>query len=193
MKRWFSRLVVTLVVSEMILVLVSWLLSATMTGEVRSLLSSEGIRWFLGSFTAMLASPLLVWILLLTVTGGCLWQSGLLRFQLSDYRQRVAFVATSALMLLYIGCVVALAAAPHAILLSATGHLFPSAFSRALLPLAAFGVLLASLSFGLMSGRFANITDAVWSITSGPAKAAPLLVAYILIIQFWESLRFVFV
>lgn len=46
-----------LCLAEVLLVILSWLLSAMRLDEVHSLLSSEGIRWFLGNFSSMLASP----------------------------------------------------------------------------------------------------------------------------------------
>ena len=68
MKRLLAYLVLALALAEVVLVLASWLLSATMAGNVRSLLSSEGVRWFFGGFTTMLASPWLVWLVLLATT-----------------------------------------------------------------------------------------------------------------------------
>ena len=38
-----------LLCAEALLIILSWILSTTMTEGVRSLLSSEGIRWFFGS------------------------------------------------------------------------------------------------------------------------------------------------
>lgn len=192
LKRLFSSAVVALAVAQLVLVLVSWLLSAMMTDGVRSLLSSEGVRWFLGDFTRQLASPWLVWLLLVAIAGGSLWQSGLLQLRLADYRQRVAVVATFAFLLLYVTVIVLLAAIPHAVLLSATGHLFPSAFSRALVPIVAFGITLCALTFGLLSGRFATLADALWSLVWGPSKASPLLLLYIFVTQFCASFVFVF-
>ena len=52
-----SRLALALVIAELVLVLVSWILSAAAVGSVRSLLSSEGIRWLFGHFASMLATP----------------------------------------------------------------------------------------------------------------------------------------
>ena len=62
-----SRLVVGLVVAELLLVVLSWLFSATLTADVRPLLSSEGVRWFFAHFVDGLSSPLLVWIILLAI------------------------------------------------------------------------------------------------------------------------------
>ena len=150
MKRLLAYLVLALALAEVVLVLASWLLSATMAGNVRSLLSSEGVRWFFGGFTAMLASPWLVWLVLLAMAGGCLWQSGIvsIRLPLSSlhYRQRVALRTALILLLIYVAAVLALTLVPHAVLLSATGRLFPSPFSRAFVPIVSFGVLLVSVS-----------------------------------------------
>lgn len=191
-RRILSYSMVTLVVAESLLVLVSWVLSATLTGSVRSLLSSEGIRWFLGSFVSMLSRPGLVWLLLLSMACGSLWRSGLLTVCMADYRQRLAFRVVMVVVVLYLALILTLTAIPHAILLSATGCLFPSAFSRALVPILSFGVVVASLTFGLMSGRFQHLSDALYSLSYGIAESAPLFVLYVLFVQFLNSLAFVF-
>ena len=201
MKKLYSYLIVGLAVAELLLVLFSWLLSATMTEGVRSMLSGEGVRWFFGSFVSVLSSQWLVWLLLLSMAYGCLWQSGLLsNFRSSvsrtlsspSYRQRVALRSAAVVGTLYVIVVMALTAVPHAVLLSATGQLFPSAFSRALVPIIAFGVSLVSAVFGLMSGRFGTLYDVVSSLSYGISKTAPLFVLYVAVIQFLTSLQFVF-
>ena len=196
MKRLLAYLVLALALAEVVLVLASWLLSATMAGNVRSLLSSEGVRWFFGGFTAMLASPWLVWLVLLAIAGGCLWQSGIvsIRLPLSSlhYRQRVALRTALILMLIYAAAVLALTLVPHAVLLSATGRLFPSPFSRAFVPIVSFGVLLVSVAYGWASGSFRSIASIVSAMSTGIAAAAPLFILYVVFVQFYESLRFVF-
>ena len=199
-RKWYSYLVVGLVIAQCVLVLVSWLLSATMTGGVRSLLSGQGIRWFLGSLTSFLASPFLVWLLLLSMAAGSMWQSGVLmlpsrvRHEPSlPTKERVALTVSLLLLLLFAGVVLALTVQPHAPLLSATGQLFPSPFSRAIVPLFAFGVIVVSLSFGLLSGTFRNLADAISSLSFGIVQSAPFIVVYFLAIMFYETLKFVFV
>lgn len=191
-KRLYVWAVLVLAVAELLLVLASWLLSATMTEDVRSLLSSEGIRWFFGSFVAVLASPWLVYLLLLSMAGGCLWRSGMLQLSLSGYRNRMAFRTTLILLLLYVAAVAALTAVPHALLLSATGQLFPSPFSRSLVPILSFGLLLLSAVYGWTSGRFSSFTDVVDSLSFGIGKAAPLFLLYVLLLQFYASLTYVY-
>jgi aminobenzoyl-glutamate transport protein len=191
LKRGFSYLVCLLVLAELLLVLTSWLLSATMAEGVRSLISSEGVRWFFGSFSTLLSTEWLVWLLLLAMTGGCLWQSGLLHPQ-DGYRQGVALRAAVVLLVIYVIAVLALTAVPHAVLLSATGQLMPSPFSRALVPIVSFGALLVSAVFGYASGRFSSVSDVVDALSFGIGKSAPLFLLYILAVQLYESLRFVF-
>ena len=196
MKRLLAYLVLALALAEVVLVLASWLLSATMAGNVRSLLSSEGVRWFCGGFTTMLASPWLVWLVLLAMAGGCLWQSGIvsIRLPLSSlhYRQRVALRTALILLVIYVAAILALTLVPHAVLLSATGRLFPSPFSRAFVPIVSFGVLLVSVAYGWASGSFRSIASIVSAMSTGIAAAAPLFILYVVFVQFYESLRFVF-
>ena len=190
--------VLVLLMAELLLVILSWLLSATRMEGVRSLLSSEGVRWFFGSFTEMVASPLLVWLLLGLCAWGTLKQSGLLSvFSVSSsvsyrYRDRIALRVALVFLAIYVAIIALLTLAPHAILLSATGSLFPSAFTRSLVPIVCFGICLVSLVFGLMSGRLRGLADTLDALSTGIAQGAPLIIIYLFAIQLYESLRFVF-
>ena len=192
MKKLYNNLVLAFVVAEVVLVLLSWLLSATMTEGVRSLLSDVGVRWFMGSFSAMLATPWLVALLLLAMAGGCLWQCGLLRISLSGYRERLGLRLAILVLVFYVAVIVALTAIPHAVLLSATGQLFPSPFSRALIPIFSFGAFLMSAVYGWVSGRFLSFADIVDSLLFGIGKSAPFFLLYMVVLLFCESLKFVF-
>lgn len=195
-----SKIAFSLVVAELLLVILSWLLSATRLEGVRSLLSSEGVRWFFGSFTEMVASPLLVWLLLGLCAWGCLQRSGLLTFSPFHlftfspltYRDKVAMRVSLVFLVLYLIVIALLTLAPHAILLSATGSLFPSAFSRSLVPIVCFGLCLVSLVFGLISGRLHGLADILEALCTGIAQGASLIIIYLFAIQLYESLRFVF-
>ena len=172
---------VVLILAETLLVILSWLLSAMRLSGVRSLLSGEGIRWFIGDFATVLASPLLLWLVLLPY-----------RSSLITYRDRIAIRVSLAFLIIYLIIISLLTLMPHAILLSASGQLFPSAFSRSLVPLVAFGVCLVSVTFGYVSGRFRSLSDVLSALSFGIEKGAPLFILYILLIQFYQSLRFVF-
>lgn len=186
----------SLLIAEGILIILSWLLSATMMDGVRSMLSSEGIRWFFGSFTYMMASPLLVWLILLLSALGCFQKSGaeaVFRHQPLTYRERIALRVAIIFLCIYIIIIALLTLTPHAILLSATGELFPSAFSHSLVPIVAVGVILFSVSYGMMSGRVRTLFGILGSVSYGIAKGAPLIIVLFLLIQLYESIRFVFV
>lgn len=190
-KRLIALACVAFGVAELLLVILSWLLSATRLEGVRSLISSEGIRWFVGEFTYTLASPLLVWLLLLLVALGCLRRSGLMS-RGRGYRDRVALRVSFSFIIIYVVIICLLTLMPHAILLSVTGSLFPSAFSRALVPIICFGVGVLSISFGMVSGRLHTLTDILDALTFGLQQGAPLIILYIMFFQFYASLLFVF-
>ena len=200
-----------LLLSEALLFILSWLLSATRMEGVRSLISSEGIRWFFGSWQTLFASPLLVWLLLCLIAWGCLRTSGLIKLftfhsslftslsslftfhsSLFTYRDRLALRVSLVFLVIYLVILALLTLTPHAILLSATGHLFPSAFSRSLVPVIAFGVCLVSVTFGLVSGRLRSLADILDALSTGIAHGASLIVVYLFAIQLFESFRFVF-
>lgn len=181
-----------LVLAQLLLMLVSWIWSAAVPASgVRSMLSSEGIRWFFGHFAEMLATPLLVWILLLAAAYGCVVSSGLLRGQ-RTYRAQRARVVTMLFAVIYVGVVLLMTVVPHAVLLSADGSLWPSPFSSSLVPLVSFGIMAAALIYGTVSGSFLTLGHAVQSLVRGLQSAAPLLLLYILLAQLYYSLSFVF-
>ena len=190
-KRLIALACVAFGVAELLLVILSWLLSATRLEGVRSLISSEGIRWFVGEFTYTLASPLLVWLLLVLVALGCLQRSGLMS-RGRGYRDRVALRVSLSFIIIYVVIICLLTLMPHAILLSVTGSLFPSAFSRALVPIICFGIGVLSISFGMVSGRLHTLTDILDALTFGLQQGAPLIILYIMFFQFYASLLFVF-
>lgn len=189
-----ARACCALLLAECLLVILSWLLSATRLEGVRSLLSSEGVRWFVGTYSDMIASPLLAWLLLAMVSLGCLQTCGIFAAvkTFKSYRDRIALRVSLVFLFIYLGEICLLTLMPHAILLSVTGSLFPSAFSRSLVPIVTFGICLFSVSYGIMSGRTRSLTAILESLSYGVEKGAPLLVLYIFLMQFVASLRFVF-
>lgn len=191
-----SRLCMVLLVAEGVLVIVSWLLSALRLEGVRSMLSSEGIRWFVGGFSDIVASPLLAWLLLMLIACGSIQQSGVIPLLGSkgkiSFRDRLALRVASVFVLLYAIVICMLTIMPHAILLSVKGSLFPSAFSRSILPIICFGVTLFSIVFTMMSGHKKTGEDIIDILSYGIRQGASLVIIYIFAIQFYASLRFVF-
>ena len=191
-----GSLCLLVIIAETLLVILSWLLSALRVEGVRSLLSSEGIRWFFSSFNDLVASPVLVWLLLLMCALGCLQKSRVTSIfrgtKAISFRDRLALYVAIAFLLIYGVIIILLTLMPHAILLSATGHLFPSAFSRSLVPIISFGICVFSVSFGLMAGVMRNLSDILQALSFGITKGAPLLVFYLFAVQLVGCLRFVF-
>lgn len=191
-----SRLCMVLLVAEGVLVIVSWLLSALRLEGVRSMLSSEGIRWFVGGFSDIVASPLLAWLLLMLIACGSIQQSEVIPLLGSkgkiSFRDRLALRVASVFVLLYAIVICMLTIMPHAILLSVKGSLFPSAFSRSILPIICFGVTLFSIVFAMMSGHKKTGEDIIDILSYGIRQGASLVIIYIFAIQFYASLRFVF-
>lgn len=186
-------------VCQVLLILVSWLMSAAMPElGLRSMLSSAGIRWFFGTFTDNLASPLLIWLILLSIAFSGLRHSGLLAairklFQrkVPNTQIRFALLITSFVFLVQVVAMLWLTLTRHAILLSVTGHLFPSSFSKSIIPVIAFIISLCSVVYGVLSGRFRTVQQIGAGLTSGGALLMPILLFYILTMQLVASFIYV--
>lgn len=82
MKNRLPQTALTLLVAWIMLVLLSWILTAlNPTADLRSLLSAEGIRWLFGRFVYTLSSPLLIWLVLGVMAYGPLTESQLFRLR----------------------------------------------------------------------------------------------------------------
>ena len=188
-----SRIAASLAIAEVLVVIVSWLLSATMTEGVHSLLSPEGVRWFFSNFTSILLTPLLSWLLLAAMAWGVLRASGIVATPAtSSSRRRLSLRISILVLVTYLSLIVLLVAVPHAMLLSATGQLWPSPFSASIVPLLAFGVVLVSAAYGLSARTLRSFSDICQALICGLAAAAPLLFIYILAAQLFESFLYVF-
>ncbi len=192
---------VILIALQLMLILLSWILEASSSAPtVNSLLSEEGIRWFFGQFTTFLSTPVLIWLLLLSIAWGTYRESGIgmaMRMMVNgkkvNYRQRFSFRVSMIICLLLVTVVGLLTAVPHAILLSSTGHLFPSSFSAAIIPIIAFVVTVVSVSFAIMVGKVKTVGALMHILTAGLSYTLPLWVIYILFMQFFKSVLFVFI
>lgn len=190
-----AHIALVLGILELGLILASWIFSSMFPDSgMRSLLGSEGVRWFFGRFTDIVSGRLLVWLILLSVAFGCARESGIshiFRGRL-QYRERIALSFAVCMFLIYSAVFITLAFIPHAILLSASGELFPSPFSASLIPVVSFGICLLSVVYGIVSGRFRSVEDVYMSLFAGISTAAPVFLYYILLIQLYYSVLFVF-
>jgi aminobenzoyl-glutamate transport protein len=191
LKKFLPHIAFTLFVAQLLLMLVSWLLSAAFPDSgIRSLLSGEGMRWFFGHFSHQLATPVLVCLVLILMAYGTFRHCGLLHYR-STYRERRALTMTLLLTVVAVMLLVLLAAIPHAVMLSVTGSLWPSPFSRALLPLLSFIVIALSAFYGIMAGHFANLSNVYDALLDGIRQGAALLLFYLLTIQLYLSVCYI--
>ena len=191
MKRSLPYIVLTLAVGELLLVLGSWILSAALPmSGIRSMLSGEGIRFFLGHFADLLATPLLVWLLLLAMAYGVVLRSGIFNGSRS-FRTSRARLTALLFAVAYLAVVLLMTLVPHAVLLSASGTLWPSPFSASLVPLIAFGLAMVAAVYGIVAGTITSLTDIYESFVDGLRRAAVLLPICLLLVLIYESLCFI--
>jgi aminobenzoyl-glutamate transport protein len=191
MKRSLPYIALTLAVGELLLVLGSWILSAALPmSGIRSMLSGEGIRFFLGHFADLLATPLLVWLLLLAMAYGVVLRSGVISGARSFRSSRARLIALL-FAAAYLVVVLLMALVPHAVLLSASGKLWPSPFSASLVPLTAFGLAMVAAVYGIVAGTITSLADIYESFVDGLRRAAALLPICILLVLICESLYFI--
>lgn len=191
MKRSLPYIALTLAVGELLLVLGSWILSAALPmSGIRSMLSGEGIRFFLGHFADLLATPLLVWLLLLAMAYGVVLRSGVISGARSFRSSRARLIALL-FAAAYLAVVLSMALVPHAVLLSASGTLWPSPFSASLVPLTAFGLAMVAAVYGIVAGTITSLADIYESFVDGLRRAAALLPVCLLLVLICESLYFI--
>ena len=194
MKNSLPRIALVLCVLWAVLVLLSWVLTAVMPNiAMRSLLSAEGIRWFFGHFTQLLATPLVVWLVLSLIAYGTLRASGLpaLRRPLG-FRERFALRVVAAEGAVVVVVMLLLTMLPQAILLSATGGLMHSSFVHCLVPVACFTLTAMAITYGVTVGRLHGLADVFGAMVSGFNQAGVFFVFYILIASLYRSVVFVF-
>lgn len=195
-----SNAVCALAIMEAVLVLSSWIISTAFPEVgIRSLICSEGIRWFFGGFTANIGDRTTACLLLSAMAYGCVARSkmcGAVK-KLADYvpllfRERLAFMLMAVEILMAIIVMLLLTCVPQAILVSVTGDLFPSSFSKSIVPVVCFTVVICSITYGLVTDNLKTVNDIVWCLIYGCQKAAPVFVLYVFACQLVCSACYVF-
>lgn len=210
-----TRLSLLLCVVQLLLIIGSWMINALwpQTG-VRSLLSSEGVRWFFGHFVDMMTTAPMAWLLLLGIAWGVwrysrlgeglhlafshLFPSTPTRKKTSEpirrttVRHHFALIVVVAELLAFVVLMLLLSLMPHAILLSASGTLFPSSFSASIVPYVAFALTVMAATYGLIVGTLPSLYHLYRAACKGLSAVAPLLLLSIFVAQFVFSLFYVF-
>lgn len=211
MKNKLGYLVLVLLIAQMTLILLSWLITAAFPElPMRSMLSSEGIRWFFGSFVSNQLSPLLIYFIMSVMAAGAFVRSRLyatLRAMLSNmrhnltsssnhfkilYREKVGLRIALVEFVVYVIVMLLLTAIPHAILLSVTGQLFPSSFSSSFIPSLSLIIIVMSLSYGVASGTIDSVAKMHKVLVGGLEIGSRLVPTYLIGIQLYMSIKYVF-
>lgn len=200
MKRFCAIFSIVLMGLQLLLILASWIVSAVFpSSPIHALIGSGGLRWFIGSFANNLASPLLVYVILCSITYSSLVKSGLIscvasamaKKQSFSMQQKFAFRIMLIEFVLFVAGVIFISAMPHAILLSVTGALFPSSLSSGLVPMICFELFVLSMIYGIVGGEV-NTLEKFWNcIVSGANFLPAVCFLYILIVQLFYSTCYV--
>lgn len=213
MRNKLGYIVLMLLIAQLALILLSWLLTAAFPElPMRSMLSSEGIRWFFGSFVSNQLSPLLIYFIMAVMAVGACVRSRLydaLRETLSNtrsslttssnhqhkvhYREKVGLRIALVEFIVYVIIMILLTAVPHAILLSVTGQLFPSSFSSSFIPSLSLIIIIMSLTYGVASGTIDSVTKMHKVLVGGLEVGSRLVPTYVVGIQLYMSIRYVFI
>ena len=213
MRNKLGYIVLVLLVAQLTLILLSWLVTAAFPElPMRSVLSSEGIRWFFGSFVSNQLSPLLIYFIMAVMAVGACVRSRLydaLRETLSNtrsslttssdhqhkvhYREKVGLRIALVEFIVYVIIMVLLTAIPHAILLSVTGQLFPSSFSSSFIPSLSLIIIIMSLTYGVASGTIDSVAKMHKVLVGGLEVGSRLVPTYVVGIQLYMSIKYVFI
>ena len=186
----------SLLLLQIMVVILSWMIK-TIYPEFngRSLLSGEGVRWFLGNFTNNVTSNILVWIILIGLSWGAIRSSNILQvFKHShtlSYRERLGFRVVLIEIMIWFTVIALLSFIPHAAMLSITGQLFPSSFSKSIVPLITFIALFSSITYGLIIGKLRKGNLIIEALSNGIKQIAPYIIIYIILVQLIYSIKFV--
>jgi p-aminobenzoyl-glutamate transporter AbgT len=198
-KKIISLTAIILVVLQMVAMLLSWIITAAIPVlQLHSMLSSEGIRWFFGHFASNIASPLLVYIIISGIAFGAIIDCGLMdlikqirNHDKLSYRQRFAMYVVIAEICIFSIVIILLTCIPHAILLSVTGNIFPSSFSKSIIPVICFIFSIIAVTYGWINGRYIHMYDIIKALSLGICKISPLFIIYILLTEFICSIIYI--
>ena len=171
--------------------LISWIwdIATAFTGsdiDIKSLVSSEGLRWTMRNAMPVLNNIAWGEILLAITALGLLQGSGIIRVfthlikrqQLTKMEKRSLLFSLSAL-LVYSIVLYVVTLSQWNILLGVTGTLENSSFISGLSLVIFIGVLVVALIYGFMYGNYRSVLDAVSSIGNTFTFFVPAIIALI--------------
>lgn len=184
-----SWMALSVLILQIMLFILSWIVTATNPDlKVRSLLSGEGVRWFIGAYVDNQSNFVLVWLLLLSISFGAVRQSGLLsavrNIRRLGFRERLAIRFVSIELVLFIIVLFLLTCVPHAVLLNVAGNIYPGSLSMGFVALLSFVLCTFAITYYnvvanriSLSGIFGLLTAGVSSASSVFCAVSPCLVS----------------
>ena len=193
LQRHLGVFIIILVVAQLMIILLSWLLSAALPDlSVHSLLSSEGIRWFFGQFSSNIAAPLTAWLIVAVIAYGCLSSCGILELKHPlDFRQRVAIRFVVFEIIVFVAIILLLTLIPHAVLLSIDGDICSGSLANSIIPYLSLVVCVASITYAYLSGRCNTKAELFDMLCEGNRQLSPLFIIYVLLTQLVYSVLYV--
>ena len=193
LQRHLGVFIIILVVAQLMIILLSWLLSAALPDlSVHSLLSSEGIRWFFGQFSSNIATPLTAWLIVAVIAYGCLSSCGILELKHPlDFRQRVAIRFVVFEIVVFVAIILLLTLMPHAVLLSIDGDICSGSLVNSIIPYLSLVVCVSSITYAYLSGRCNTKAELFDMLCEGNRQLSPLFIIYVLLTQLVYSVLYV--
>lgn len=193
-----SWMALSVLILQIMLFILSWIVTATNPDlKVRSLLSGEGVRWFIGSYVGNQSNFVLVWILLLSISLGAVKQSGLLsavrNIRRLGFRERLGIRFVSVELILFIIMLFLLTCVPHAVLLNVAGNIYPGSFSMGFVALLSFILCTFAITYYNVVTNRISLSGIFELLTVGVSSASPLFVLFLLVSCLYHSICFVFV
>ena len=186
-----------LFVLQIAVVMGSWVASVLYPElAIRSMFVGESVRWFWSTLADNMSSTILVWLLLSGAmtelfVGGGLSKAIVSYKQTTDSERMALMVVAWELVAMFI-VLFLLAFVPHAVLLSALGTITPNSYLDSFVIMLILGVCIMSLTYGMVTGRYASFVDAYGAAASGVATTAPLVIVYLLAAELYCSVVWVF-
>lgn len=190
----FSASVLVLVGLQVLVVFVSWIFYALDLGiQVRSLLDGDGLRWLFRTLDDNILQPMLAWIVLLSMGGGALCESGLFRRK-HHKSVRTSFAlgvvaVESLLFVLFFGLLCLL---PHAVLADATGHLLTTDMLGNTLVWVAVLMTVIGFTYALFAETISSLPQMFDILVAGIRRSVPFIVLYMLCAELCASVCYVF-
>ena len=193
LQRHLGVFIIILVVAQLMIILLSWLLSAALPDlSVHSLLSSEGIRWFFGQFSSNIATPLTAWLIVAVIAYGYLSSCGILELKHPlDFRQRVAIRFVVFEIVVFVAIILLLTLMPHAVLLSIDGDICSGSLANSIIPYLSLVVCMTSITYAYLSGRCNTKAELFDMLCEGNRQLSPLFIIYVLLTQLVYSVLYV--